>query len=186
MSEPAERKVRGDILLGHFKFVRISWGSDGLLRVAVEAGFQPEQIKAKIWYPAEMLGKLLRAEDQLFGDGSGEVARRSGYHAATHLGMLSYLARIVPTHLMARQGVERYRDAYNWGRLHIADEGVDDDGIEFALMRFEEAWSDPIQCHSWQGAFLGLLHLTRKDGTVEHTSCFHKGGEHCDFRLMWK
>lgn len=186
MPTPEERKVRGDVLLGHFKFARKTWGSDGLLRVAVEAGFHPDQINARSWYPAEMDRKLLRAEDHLYGDSTGDIAQRSGYHAATHLGILSYLARVVPPRTMARKGVERYDDAFNWGRLHIADEGTDEDGTEFIVMRFGEAWTDPILCKSWAGAMLGMLHLTRKGGTIEHTSCVHAGGEHCDYRLMWK
>ena len=175
-----ERQVRGDVLIAHFGFVKRKWGADGVNKVIADAGFDPTNLNPKDWYPDTYDLDYLRSIERHSGTGDGHIAFQSGFHAATHLGLLGYIARIMPIKALLSRSLSHYKDAFTYGELHIVE--LEE---EYAILRFVNLGPEQLVCHSWTGAFEGLLKISGNKGTVEHTACRHHGDEFDDFKMSW-
>lgn len=174
----SEKKIRGAVLEGYFESVKKHWGDLGVEECAEYLGIDPDNIKDRKWYPAELHAKL----HEWIGDKAGpEYVTIAGSYGIKNMGFLSYLARFISIETLLKKAPKSHRDAYNFGSMSIE---IDDENRE-ALVKLKDVVIDKYSCYGWKGVFVGGLEATKTKGEVEIIDHPDKGEKDCFLKVTW-
>ncbi len=171
-----EKMVRGSILNGFFKFIKRSWGDQGLDEFRGYSNIDPERIKMKEWYSAEILSDIHRWLGEVKGK---EYVRRAGRYTVQDLGLLSYLVQFASIETLLKKAPKSYNDAFSYGKALIKIEENQ------AVVKMKNVVIDDYTCDAWRGVFEGTLKATKTKGKVEIYEDETKGENDCYFLMTW-
>lgn len=175
----ADRKVRGVVLDAYFKAIKKHWGKQGVDKCAEYVGVHPDEIKKRMWYPAEYHTKMHR----WIGDKAGpKYVTIAGSFSIKNMGFLSYLARFISVKTLLKKAPKSFEDAYNFGTMKVE---VDEEKKE-ALAKLKGVVIDKYSCYGWKGVFVGALEATKTGGNVKIIDHPDKGDKDCFLEISWK
>ena len=159
------------------KFIKKTWGKDGLKECGTAIGFSHKEIREGKWYEDEVGNRVT----EWIADNKGEeYVERCGNYMIKDLGMLSYIVGFMDVKSILKRAPESYTDALNYGRLEV------DIGESSAVISIKgTAPIDKHACLIWLGTFRGVLEITKTKGTVTETKCAKKGAPHCEYLMEW-
>jgi hypothetical protein len=173
-----ERKLKGGVLLGYFDFIKRQWGQDGLDECLGSVKIDQHSIKAESLYPLEMDLNILK----WIADNKGmDFVKNAGHHTVKNLGSLSYLVKFINIKHLLKQAKNNYADAFNFGEVSI----LCDDFSKRAVVIMKNSNYTEETCVAWEGAFEGMMEVTRTKGTVKRNKSQVKGDEYDEFILDW-
>ena len=172
-----DRKVKGSVLLGYMKFVKNTWGQDGLDELIIDIGMSPD-IKESTLYDDDWSTKILAWIAENKGE---EYIESAGKYAITYLGDLSHIVGYLDIKSIMKRGSESYSDAFNEGDF-IVD--LKDTGATIIIRG--SGVNDKYACKAWVGVFKGMLEITKTKGTVKEIQCERDGVDHCEFMMEWE
>lgn len=173
-----ERKARGSVINGYLKYIKKTWGQDGVDQCAGYLGIDPKDIKDGNWYSDEYGDKLLEWMVSLKGKKYVVLSNR---YMVKDLGMLAYIVRFMDVKTILKKLPKNYDDIFNFGRVEV------DIKEKNAVVRVYDAATSEHSCPGWQGVFEGAFELTKtKGGRVKETMCQWKGDEYCVWELSWE
>jgi len=173
----AENSIRGSVVYGYLKFIKRTWGIEGLKECVEATGVDPDKIKGGQWYSADHTRKIL----QWVSDTKGQdYVRKSGNYIVKDLGVLSYIVRFTNIKTLLKKAPDSYSDGFTYGSIKV------DIGENSAVIKMKDTAVDDYACPAWLGALSGMLEMTRTKGTVEETQCQRKGAPHCEFLMEWE
>ena len=191
-------KVKGITILGLVKLLKKRTDQEDMQRVLDDLGetdrqVLDERILVSSWYPYRVFHNLLESMDRVLGNGDGKMAYEIGRLAAErdlttiYRSILSFLS----TGFITKKALAAWRNYYSSGGLELVQDETEktETGtkriMSFKLSDFRTM--SQVHCMNilgWCEKFVELLGAT--DIEVEETSCIHKGGDYCEFRLSWK
>ncbi|MFO7791434.1 MAG: hypothetical protein R6W73_00440 [Candidatus Saliniplasma sp.] len=173
-----EKKVRGVVMEAYFNSIKRQFGEKGVRKCAEYAGISPDDIKSKMWYPAEYHAKI----HTWIGENKGaEYVTTAGKYGIKNMGFLSYLARFISIKTLLKKAPKSHRDAYNFGSMSI----VKDEEKKEALVKLKGVIIDEYSCHGWKGVFVGGLEATKTKGKVKIIDHPEKGEDDCFLKIQW-
>lgn len=173
----SERQVKGAVVVGYRKFVKKTWGQNGLDELLSAVDMDPVIHEGK-WYDDSYSRETLAWIAENKGE---EYLERCGKYTIKDLGMLSYIVGFMKISSILKRGPESYSDAFNYGSFKVElenDKGIikiDDGGVH-----------DPYACQTWIGVFKGMLEVTKTQGTVKELQCWKDGSPYCEFLIEWE
>jgi hypothetical protein len=96
----SERKLKGDVMLGYFDFIRHQWGEDGLDDCIKATGIHPKMLKEEKFYPVVADERILK---WISGTKGMDYLQKAGNHTVKNLGALAYLVRFVNIKYLLRK-----------------------------------------------------------------------------------
>lgn len=172
-----DRMIRGSTLNAYYKFVKKKWGGDGLKECEDLTGIDHTSLKDGKWYPLENSLKILDWINEVKGE---EYIIQCGKHTVMNLGLISYVVQFANMGTILKRAPASYKDAFNFGSLNA------EISKDHAIVHIKDNCQNKLSCLGWEGAFLGMLDLTKTKGKVQETSCQLKGGDSCTFRIDWE
>ena len=171
-----ERKIKGDVLKGYMKFVRKTWGKDGLEELISAIELDPD-IQDGQWYDEIWGIKILEWIAETKGE---KYLEESGKFAIMGLGELSHIVEFLDIKSIMKRGSESYQNAFNDGEFIV------ELGDKSATIKIKGSGiNDKYACKTWTGVFKGMLEITNTIGTVKEIKCERDGETHCEFVMEW-
>ena len=172
-----DREVRGSVINGYLKYVEKTWGKDGYDYCRQKARVSDIKIRDGQQYPHDMLLSIIHWISDTHGI---ERVRQAGKHTVQNLGLLAYVVRFTNMDTMLKKTKGLYDDVYSFGEVNMTstDRG--------AILIMKDVSQIPEDCIGWEGAFEGMLELTRTKGRVLKTKCRFNGDSQCEYEITWK
>ena len=174
-----ENKVKGSVIIGYFKFIKKTWGNEGLDDSASALNFGPDKLDEGKWYNDRYSVNVLTWIAENKGE---EYLERCGNYTVKDLGLLSYIVRFMDIKAILKRGPDSYREAFNYGTFKV--EIIDDNRATIKIKG--SAANDKYACKTWTGVFKGMLEMTKTKGRVLETQCELKGGPYCLYEMSWE
>ncbi len=172
-----KRQVKGAVLIGYMKFIRQTWGKDGLEEFISAIDMEPD-IQEDRWYDDAWSTKTLAWIAENKGE---DYIERSGKYAIMNLGEMSGIVEFLDIKSILKRGSESYKNGFDDGGF-IVELGVDKATIKIT----GSGGDDKYACRAWIGVFEGMLEITKTVGTVREVQCERDGAPHCEFIMEWK
>jgi len=171
------RLAKGAILKGFVQYINKQWGDTGVKSCSGYVGIDLKNIIDDKWYPNVYTDDLLTWISDRY---DRNHIKRAGFEAVAGKKLISVPARIAGIERVAEKGVNDFKDSIAFGKVSIKsiDEG--------AQVMFKDVSMIEETCLAWQGAFEGILALTKTKGEVEKVACEHWGDRHCIWNIKWK
>ena len=175
-----DRKVKGSILLGYMKFVRSTWGQDGLddMISTIDKKDLSGEMWEDTWYDDELSLDILSWIAKNKGE---ESLERCGRATIKDLGFLSFIVDYLDIRTILDKGSENFNEAFNNGTFEV--EMSDNSAM---IKMTGRGIHNEFACPTWTGVFKGMLELTTTNGTVKEMLCERDGADHCEFMMEWK
>jgi len=173
-----ERKLKGGVLLGYLDFIRQQWGQTGLEQCLSEMGISLDGLRPERMYPLaqdERVMKWISAKGP-------EYVRKSGNHTVKNLGSLAYLVRFVNIKHLLKRAKDNYGDTFNFGEVSVLSDEIG----KRAVVIMKDCNLIEESGMAWEGAFEGMLEITRTKGTVKRNKNQFKGDPYDEFILDWE
>lgn len=170
-------KIRGSALLGYFKYIKKTWGEDGLNECMTATHLDPKQLVEGQWYDDALGSKIMK---WLVDTKGPQYLEKLGYNTVKDLGLISYIIRFTNVKSLIKRMPESYRDAFNYGWLKVEIREKD------AIVRIKDNATDDYACPAWIGVLRGMMEATNTKGKVTERLCQRKGGPYCEFVLEWQ
>jgi len=144
-------------------------------------GIDPAKIDAGGWYPLRSIVHVVDEIETMFGDGTGETARRMLREEALNFTSIRrYAAIVLPFKYLVEMMPAAYHREFNHGRLEVEVHG------RRALVKNYDWISSPARCMAWLGTYEGSLRAVGyKHATVKKVACILKGDPYCGYVLEW-
>ena len=175
----SEQRLKGGVILGYFNFIKLQWGQEGVDECINDLGLNLDTIKEESFYPLEMDEDILRWISQNKGM---EFVRKAGNHTVKNLGNLAYLVRYVNIKHLLKKAKDNYMDTFDYGEVSI----LSDDFGKRAVVIMKDSNRIEESCLAWEGAFEGMLEVTRTKGTVRQSKRQIDGDLYDEYILDWK
>ena len=172
-----EREIRGSVINGYLKYVEKTWGKDGYKDCLKAAKLDDIKIKDGQRYNHDMLLAIIHWISDTHGV---DRMRQAGKHTVQNLGLLAYIVRFASMDAMLTKAKSLYADAYSFGQVDLTETE------RGANVFMKDVSQIPEDCIGWEGAFEGMLELTKSKGRVLKTKCQLKGDPHCEYEVTWK
>lgn len=173
-----ERRLKGGVLLGYFDFIRRQWGQEGLDECLGDLKIDTNSIKAESMYPVEMDWIILK----WIADHKGmDYVKKTGHHTVKNLGSLAYLVRFVNIKHLLKQAKHNYQDTFDFGEVSVL---CDEYGKRAVVIMKDSNYTEET-CVAWEGAFEGMMEVTRTKGTVKRNKTQVRGDPYDEFILDW-
>ena len=106
--------------------------------------------------------------------------KQAGKHTVQNLGLLAYIVRFTNMDTMLKKAKGLFADAYSFGEVNMipTDHG--------ATVTLKDVSQIPEDCVGWEGAFEGMMELTRSKGNIIKTKGQLNGDTHCEYEINWK
>jgi predicted hydrocarbon binding protein len=134
--------------------------------------------------PVHMLNRFTEEAARAKGEPLEEFALRAGREAASDAvhGIYRFFATVLtPTALLGKAS-QMWGSLYNRGTMSVEEQ--QENG---ARIRVRDFPSETASCSRATGWIEGLATLTGvRDVKVEHTQCFAKGAESCEWTVSWR
>ena len=176
----SDRKVKGSVLLGYMKFIKSTWGQDGLDDMI--STINKKELKNDMW------------EDTWYDDGlslhiltwiaetkGNENLERCGRATVKDLGFLSFIVDYLDIRSILDKGSENFNEAFNNGSFNV-EMGDSSAVVKISGRSMNNEFAGP----TWTGVFKGMLEITRTNGTVKEIQCEKEGSDHCEFLMEWE
>ncbi|MBA3046388.1 MAG: hypothetical protein KKH41_09410 [Candidatus Thermoplasmatota archaeon] len=173
-----ERKLKGGVLLGYLDFIKQQWGQDGLDECLKAVQLDIKDIKPDVLYSLEFDEKIMK---WISGTKGMEYVRKSGNHTVKNLGSLAYLVSFVNIKHLLKRAKDNYQETFNFGEVSI----LCDDFSKKAVIIMKDSNLIEESSIAWEGAFEGMMEVTRTKGTVKLNKCQVKGNPYDEFLLDW-
>jgi len=174
----SERKVKGAVVLGYSKFIKKTWGKEGLEQYVSETGVDTEKMNDGTWYDDQYSRITL---SWIAKNKGPEYLERCGIYTVKDLGMLSYIVRFMDIKSILKRGPDSYDEAFNYGSFKV------NIGENKAHIKIRDSGKDDeYACKTWMGVFKGMLEMTKTNGRVIETQCEYRGADECIFEMTWK
>jgi len=177
--EPEERKLKGAVLRGYYKFIRKKWGVEGQKECEAATGVIDGNLKEEIFYPNEWSVKI---QEWMSSTHGMPLCRQCGAFTVQNLGILAYLVKFANIKFLLKRAPKSYGEAFNFGRMEVA---LDEDNKR-AVLRMYDANYNQEACEMWWGVFEGCLEMTRTKGTVQKVLCQREDSGHCEYVIEWE
>ena len=171
------RQVKGAVLIGYMKFIRKTWGKEGLEEFISAIDIEPV-IQEDRWYDDVWSTKTLAWISENKGE---DYVERSGKFAIMNLGEMSNIVEFLDIRSILKRGSESYMKGFDDGDF-IVELGVDNATIKITGSGVDDSYA----CRAWIGVFKGMLEITKTTGTVREVQCERDGASHCEFIIEWK
>jgi hypothetical protein len=172
----SDRKLKGGVLLGYFDFIKRQWGQDGLDDCLKAVKLDMHTLKSEAFYPQEMDQLVLKWISETKGM---EYVKKTGNHTVKNLGSLAYLVKYVNIkHLLKRA---KDKETFNYGDVSI----LCDDFSKRAVVIMKDSNLNEESCVAWEGAFEGMMEVTRTKGSVKRNKSQINGDQYDEFILDW-
>jgi len=174
----SERKVKGAVITGYMKFIKKTWGQEGVDECLAAVGLGGTSISDGKWYDDQLSTDVVAWIADRKG---GDYVEKCGRYTVRDLGLLSYIVRFMDIKSLLRRGPESYAEAFSYGYLKV------EIGEKKAAVRVKgHAPFDKHGCKMWLGVLGGMLAMTKTKGRVIETKCENKGSEFCEFEMEWE
>ncbi len=173
-----DRRLKGGVLLGYLDFIKSEWGQEGLEECLEELDIDMSQIMPDEFYGLGMDEKIMK---WISGRGM-EYVKKSGQHTVKNLGSLAYLVRFVNIKHLLKKAKDNYQDAFDFGDVSV----LADDFSKRAVVIMKDSNFIEESSIAWEGAFEGMMEVTRTKGTVKRTKCQIRGDPYDEFILDWQ
>ncbi|MCD6461388.1 MAG: hypothetical protein J7L61_01440 [Thermoplasmata archaeon] len=170
-------ELRGSVINGYLKYVKKSWGAEGLAALEEETGLDHRKIKDGQFYPREAINKVLLWISSNHGM---DRVKRGGKATAQDLGLFKYLVRWSSLEHMISRAVNIYGELYKYGKIRA---WYEEDRVRIEM---EDANRLREDCYAWLGAFEGIAELTHTKADVKEEECIFRGGDKCVYYLYLK
>ncbi len=170
--------LKGGVMLGYFDFIKLHWGEDGVEECVNVTGVDPERLKDETFYPTKMSEHVLK---WISGTKGMENLQKVGNHTVKNLGTLSYLVRFVNIKHLLKRAKSNYEEAFDYGEVSVL---MDEYG-KHATVIMKDCNVIEESCVAWQGAFEGMMEVTKTKGTVRQNKHQIKGDDYDEYILDW-
>ena len=174
-----EKRVKGSVIIGYFKFIKKTWGQDGLDGSVAAMGYGPDTMDESKWYNDKYSTSVLTWIAENKGE---DYLERCGRHTVKDLGLMSYIVRFMDIKSILKRGPDSYREAFDYGSFKVSI--IDDNKATIAIEG--SAANDKYACRTWIGVFKGMLEMTNTKGKVVETQCELKGAPFCLYEMTWE
>ena len=179
LPEENEKKVKGSVIIGYFKFIKKTWGQEGLDDSISTLKFSPDRLDEGNWYNDRYSTSVLAWIAENKGE---EYLERCGRHTVKDLGLMSYIVRFMDIKAILKRGPDSYDEAFNYGSFKV--EIIGENKATIAIEG--SAANDKYACKTWIGVFKGMLEMTKTKGRVLETQCELKGAPYCLYEMTWE
>ena len=170
----SEKKAKGVVLKGYLKFVKRKWGFQGMEEVMKYAGIEELPYDSQ-WLPVEVFDRTL--EWIRINKGMDMVTEAARF-SAKDLGIFVHLfTSVMGIESLLKRSQETYPMMFNYGEMII-----EKDGKKAEVLLKGVVTSESI-CKAWKGGLIGLLELSRNNGTVEELPTDNP--EDCRYVIKW-
>jgi hypothetical protein len=173
-----ERKLKGGVLLGYLNYIKYEWGQKALEQCLSDTGVKPENIKPDTMYSLTNDEKVMK----WIGSRGLEYVRKSGNFTVKNLGSLAHLVRFVNIKHLLKRAKDNYADTFNFGEVSI----LSDEFGKRAVVIMKDCNFIEESGIAWEGAFEGMLEITRTKGTVKRNRNQVKGDPYDEYILDWE
>lgn len=172
------RKLKGGVILGYYDFIKHQWGQEGVEECVKVTGIDPKRIDAEKFYLSDFDETVLKWMSSTKGM---DNVKKAGNHTVKNLGVLSYLVRYVSIQNLLRKAKENYEDTFEYGEISVL---MDKFGKRASVI-MKNANVIEESCVAWQGAFEGMMEVTRTKGSVKQNKYQFKGDDYDEFIIDW-
>ena len=175
-----DRKVKGSVLLGYMKFVKNTWGQNGLddMISTIDRKELSGEMWEDIWYDDALSMNILTWIAETKGN---ENLERCGKATVQDLGFLSFIVDYLDIRSILDKGSVNYNEAFNNGSFKV------EMGEDSAVIKISgRGMNNEFACLTWTGVFKGMLEITKTNGTVKEIQCEKEGSDHCEFLMEWE
>lgn len=134
--------------------------------------------------PVQMLNRFTVEAARAKNESLDTFARRAGREAAGDAvkGIYRFFALVLTPPALLSKASAMWSSLYNRGEMRVEEQTETSARIRILDFPFEAAG-----CARLEGWLERMAELTGvKDIRVEHTRCYAKGGEHCEWHLEWR
>ncbi len=169
-------KVRGDVLRGYLKYIKRTWGKEGIDSFDSYSGIESERLKDKIWYDSDILKDV---HHWLADKGEKHVELAAGY-TIRNLGLLSYLVKFLNVKTLLDKAPKNFSEGFSYGDciVEIKDKS--------AIVKFKDIMIDEYVCDAWKGVLKGILKATNTKGKIKPLNTPDKGDKDCFYKMEWE
>ena len=171
-----DAKARGSVINGYAKYIKKTWGDQGLMDCMLGTGLDVASFQDKEWYDVKFADQIL----VWIGKEKGiEHAEDCCRNTVNDLGLLSYIVGQADIQKIFKRLSNNYKDAFNYGNVEVELHP------NSARILMSNMIPHKYSCIAWVGFFKGVLDISNKKGTVEETKCVTAGAPHCEFVVKW-
>ena len=172
-----ELLLKGSVVNGYLKFVKKSWGKQGLEDCLDECDLRGQVYSEKEFYPIDDMVKILQWISRNKGM---DKVRAAGNFSIRNLGLLGFLVRFASMKQMLSQAENSYYQAFKFGKVNI------DLKPKEAYITLKDYTICQEMCVGWAGAFEAMLDMTNTTGLVEEVECSLRGAPACMYHITWE
>jgi len=178
MSKMSEEQLcRGSVALGFIKYIKKTWGKEGLDQFTADSGMDISNIKESQWYDVQDAGIV---QEWISKNKGEEHVIKAASYSLKNQGVFSYIIRFANIKSILKRAPANHKDVFKCGTMDVDMEE------NSARVIMKDTAVNDYSCLAWKGVFIGGLELTRTKGTVKETQCQLKdGASHCEFLIEW-
>ena len=182
-------QVKGTAVLGTLRFVRETFGEEGLAKV--KAHLSPEDLErmdnvvlSSAWYPVSFLLAVMRAAKQEFGAGMPDIVTQMGRSSAdyAHTSVYKLVFKVGSPQWIISKASVIFSSFYDQGKMVVCESGAGFANVE--VREFGEP--APEFCERIAGWIVRTFELSgAKNVQLRHVTCVCKGAKVCRFEGTW-
>lgn len=177
-------QVRGSIINGYLRFIKLKWGKRGLEKCLVDIGIYEKLdgcfLKEGMFYPVHIKNSILEWIEEKKGE---KYITEGGKKMVDHLGPLSWLLRFDDPLKILENTSKEFHELYTSGDLKVDGEPGK---ICIELQKEDHTEYESVNCQAWKGFLHGILDITGKEGEVKKTKCSDRENLHCQFKIEYE
>jgi len=182
-------QVKGTAVLGTIRFIKETFGDEGLSRVVGHLDEQDRTrmeavVLASAWYPVSFLLALMKAAKKEFGDQMPEVVTNIGRASAdyAHTTVYKLVFKVGSPQWIISKASTIFSSFYDQGQMVVTEKGPKFANVE--MRDFGEP--APEFCERIAGWIVRTFELSgAKDVQLRHVTCVCKGAKVCRFEGTW-
>jgi len=188
-NDPDAPEVVGSVINRRLDFIKKKHGKVGLdrffqiinARMPMEEPLGPKSFKDTDYYPFNLYLDIIHASWDVVGPENDATKIRMEEAIAQDIGLLKFFVKWgLPPDEMAKKAAEYWRRFHRLGDLTAVEiaEGK-------AVVRLTDYFESPDFCYTLQHYLTGLVKLTAKKASTDHSACVARGDPYCEFVITW-
>jgi len=182
-------QVKGTAVLGTIRFVRETFGEEGLAKVKSHLSPEDQQrmddvVLSSAWYPVSFLLAVMRATRQEFGAGMPDIVAQMGRASAdyAHTTVYKFVFKVGSPQWIISKASVIFSSFYDQGQMVVTEKGP-----RFANVEVREFGEPaPEFCERIAGWVVRTFELSgAKNVQLPHVQCVCKGDKVCRFEGTW-